>query len=113
MCCIEHVTDREAHLGTLLILEGIMRLSFIGITPDTPDDGCPAVYVDEDTGDIWIQGETVTDFGALAEVAKHSPIGLGEAVVKVPPVMKSVVMEAVDGTYERGRKGPGPHPRRS
>jgi len=54
----------------------------------------PAAYVDEDTGDIWVQGETVTDPGALAEVEQHSPIGLGEAVVKVPPVMKSFVMEA-------------------
>lgn len=107
------MADRVAHLGTLLILEGIMRLSFVGITPDTPDDGCPAVYVDEDTGDIWIQGEAVTDSGALAEVARHSPIGQGETVVKVPPVMRSFVMEAVHGTYERGRQGPGPHPRRS
>lgn len=90
-----------------------MRLSFVGITPDTPDDGCPAVYVDEDTGDIWIQGPTVTDSRALAEVAGHSPIGPGEAVVKVSPVMKSFIMEAVNGTYERGKKGPGPHPRRS
>jgi hypothetical protein len=102
-----------AHLGTLPISEGIMRLSFVGITPDTPDNGCPAVYVDEETGDIWIQGETVSDQRALAEVARHSPLGPGEAVVKVPPVMKSFVMEAVHGTYERGRQGPGPHPRRS
>ena len=89
-----------------------MRLSFVGITPDTPDNGCPAVYVDEDTGDIWIQGPAVTDSGALAEVARHSPIGADEAVVKVPLVMRSFVMEAVNGTYERGRQGPGPHPGR-
>src|SRR6266568_2381958 len=62
-----------AHLGTLSISEGLMRLSFIGITPDTPDNGCPAVYVDEDTGDIWIQGETVTHPGALAEVGAPQP----------------------------------------
>ena len=89
-----------------------MRLSFVGITPDTPDDGCPAVYVDEETGDIWIQGEAVTETTALAEVAQHSPIGAGEAVVKVPPVMKSFLLEAVSGTYDLGRRGPGAHPRR-
>jgi hypothetical protein len=89
-----------------------MRLSFVGITPDTPDNGCPAVYVDEDTGDIWVQGEMVTGAAALAEVALHSPIGAGEGVVKLPPVMRSFVMEAVNGTYELGRRGPGPHPRR-
>ena len=89
-----------------------MRLSFVGITPDTPDSECPAVYVDEDTGDIWCQGETVTDLAALAEIARHSPIGARESVVKLPPVMGPIVMEAVKGTYEHGRQGPGPHPRR-
>lgn len=89
-----------------------MRLSFVGITPDTPDSECPAVYVDEDTGDIWCQGETVTDPAALAEIARHSPIGARESVVKLPPVMGPIVMEAVKGTYEHGRQGPGPHPRR-
>lgn len=59
-----------------------MRLSFVGITPDTPDSQCPAVFVDEDTGEIWFQGETVTDPVELAEVARHSPIGASESVVK-------------------------------
>ena len=87
-----------------------MRLSFVGITPNTPDNECPAVYVDEDTGDIWFQGER-SPTGRLAEVAGHSPIGARESVVKLPPVMRSIIMEAVNGTYERGRRGPGPHPR--
>jgi hypothetical protein len=86
-----------------------MRLSFIGITPDTPSYGCPAVYVDEDTGEIWFQGETVSDPEALAEVARHSPIGACESVVKVPPVMRAFILEAVNGTYERGRQDPGEH----
>lgn len=88
-----------------------MRLSFVGITPDTPDDNCPAVFVDEDTGEIWFQGETVADPEALAEVRRHSPIGAHESVVKLPPVMKDIIVEAAHGTYERGRKGPGRHPR--
>ena len=86
-----------------------MRLSFIGITPDTPSNGCPAVYVDEDTGDFWFQGETVTDPDALALVARHSPIGTGEAVVRLPAVMGAIVLEAASGTYERGKHGPGEH----
>jgi len=48
---------------------------------------------------------------ALAEVARHSPIGARESIVKLPPVMKSIIMEAASGAYEHGRKGPGPHPR--
>jgi hypothetical protein len=87
-----------------------MRLTFVGITPDTPDNECPAVYVDEDTGDIWFQGEQVTTDDELSEVAKHSPVGATEAVVRLPPVMKAIILEAVNGTYEQGRKGPGPHP---
>ena len=88
-----------------------MRLCFVGISPDTPDNGCPAVYVDEDTGEIWFQGETVTSPAALAEVARHSPIGPRESVVKLPAVMGPIIMEAVNGTYEQGRRGPGEHPR--
>lgn len=87
-----------------------MRLSFVGITPSTPDNQCPAVFIDEDTGDVWFQGEQITDPRALDEVASHSPIGAQEAVVKLPPVMKAIILEAINGTYERGRRGPGPHP---
>jgi len=86
-----------------------MRLSFVGITPDTPSNGCPAVYVDEDTGDLWFQGSAVIDPDALAEVARHSPLGAGESVVKLPAVMRAIVLEAASGTYERGRRGPGEH----
>lgn len=86
-----------------------MRLSFVGITPDTPVNECPAVYVDEDTGEFWFQGETVTDPVALAEVTAHSPIGANESIVRLPPIMASIIMEAIRGTYERGRRGPGQH----
>jgi hypothetical protein len=89
-----------------------MRISFVGIKADTINDGCPAVFVDEDTGDLWLQGDAVTDPEALAEVARHSPISAGEAVVKVPAAMRSFLLEAINGTYERGRQGPGPHPGR-
>ncbi|WP_018656019.1 hypothetical protein [Actinomadura flavalba] len=86
-----------------------MKLSFVGITSNTPVNECPAVFVDEDTGDFWFQGETVTDPAALAEVASHSPIGANESIVKLPPDMASIILEAVRGTYERGRRGPGRH----
>ncbi|WP_243718290.1 hypothetical protein [Actinomadura sp. 7K534] len=94
---------------TLATLEAVVRLSFVGITPDTPTNECPAVYVDEDTGDVWFQGEQVTDPRALAEVDGHSPIGEHEVVVKLPPVMRDIILEAINGTYERGRRGPGRH----
>jgi hypothetical protein len=86
-----------------------MRLTFVGITPATPVNECPAVYVDEDTGEFWFQGETVSDPAALAEIAAHSPIGANESIVRLPPVMAAIILEAVNGTYERGRRGPGFH----
>lgn len=72
-----------------------MRLRFVGIDPDTGGNNCPAVFVDEDTGDIWFQGELVTDPSALAETAKHSPLGETEAVVKLPARMAAVCLEAI------------------
>lgn len=86
-----------------------MRLNFVGITPGTPQNECPAVYVDEDTGNLIFQGERITDPVVLAEIDGHSPIGSGEVVVQLPPVMKEIILEAVNGTYEPGRRGPGQH----
>jgi len=104
------MSSRQASpLVTLATLEAVVRLGFVGITPDTPTNECPAVYVDEDTGDVWFQGEQVTDPRALAEVDGHSPIGEHEVVVKLPPVMRDIILEAINGTYERGRRGPGRH----
>ena len=74
-----------------------MRIRFVGIDPDTGGNNCPAVFVDEDTGDIWFQGDAVTDPSALAEVAKHSPLGQAEAIVKLPPRMAAIILEAIDG----------------
>lgn len=74
-----------------------MRIRFVGIDPDTGGNNCPAVFVDEDSGDIWFQGEAVTDSTALSEVAKHSPIGGQEAVVKLPSRMAAIILEAING----------------
>ena len=50
-----------------------MALVFAGIDPDTGGDNCPAVFVDDETGDLIFQGWTVSDPKMLADVAKHSP----------------------------------------
>ena len=50
-----------------------MALVFVGIDPDTGGDNCPAVFIDEETGDFLLQGWTVTDPGTLAEVKRSSP----------------------------------------
>ncbi len=33
-----------------------MALVFVGIDPDTGGDNCPAVFIDEETGDFLLQG---------------------------------------------------------
>jgi hypothetical protein len=78
--------------------EAIVRIRFVGIDPGTGGNNCPAVFVDEDTGDFLFQGDRVTDPGALAEVAKHSPIGATEAVVKLPSRMAAIILEALNGS---------------
>jgi len=38
-----------------------MALVFIAIDPETTGDHCPAVFAEEETGDLLFQGWTVTD----------------------------------------------------
>jgi hypothetical protein len=73
-----------------------MRLVFMGIDPDTDADHCPAVFIDEETGDLLFQGSAVTDPCVLADVARHSQIGDDESVVRLPARMKQIILEAVD-----------------
>jgi hypothetical protein len=61
-----------------------MVLRFAGMDPGTNGDHCPAVFVDEETGDFVFQGWTVTDPVTLADVARRSPIADSESVVRLP-----------------------------
>jgi hypothetical protein len=58
---------------------------------------CPAVFIDEETGDFLLQGCTVTDPDTLAAVAGHSPIADNESVIRLPPRMRVIILEAVSG----------------
>ena len=49
-----------------------MALEFIGIDPGTDGDNCPAVFIEEETGDLLFQGWTVTDAQTLVEAAFES-----------------------------------------
>lgn len=72
-----------------------MDLEFIGIDPGTDSDNCPAVFVDQESGDLVFQGWTVTDPHDLTVMAAHSPMGTGESVVRLPARMKSIILEAI------------------
>ena len=85
-----------------------MALVFVGIDPDTGGDNCPAVFTDDETGDLIIQGWTVTDSKMLADVATRSPIADDESVVRLPARMREIVQEALNGqgaTIQRADRG--------
>ena len=74
-----------------------MALLFAGIDPNTQGDNCPAVFIDEETGDLIFQGATVTDQAMLAFVDAHSRIADDESVVRLPARMRQIIMEAING----------------
>ena len=74
-----------------------MAIVLIAIDPETDTDHCPAVFVEEETGDFLFQGWTVTDTRTLAEVGQHSPVADSESVVRLPGRMRAIIMEALSG----------------
>jgi hypothetical protein len=90
-----------------------MGLDFVGVDPDNPADQCPAVFVDSETGDFYMQGEAVTDPDVLAWINSDSRILGSESVVRLPARMAAIILEAASGSYERGRRRfpAGRHPR--
>jgi hypothetical protein len=74
-----------------------MTLVFAGIDRDTGGDHCPAVFIDDETGDLIFQGWTVADPKILEDVAKHSPIADNESVVRLPARMREIIQEALNG----------------
>ncbi|MBB5080273.1 DUF6879 family protein [Nonomuraea endophytica] len=85
-----------------------MAFHLVGVDPQSPDDKCCAVFVDDEADKIYFQGKLVTDPEILARIAKESPIGADEAVVWHPGRMKPTISEAIAGTFEAGRVGHGP-----
>jgi hypothetical protein len=74
-----------------------MALKFVAIDPGTDGDNCPAVFIEEETGDLLFQGWTVTDPQTLAEAGKHSPIADNESLVRLPARMQAIILEALNG----------------
>jgi hypothetical protein len=74
-----------------------MTLTLITIDPETDSDHCPAVFVEEETGDLLFQGWTVADSATLAEVSRRSPIADNESVVRLPMRMRATILEALSG----------------
>jgi hypothetical protein len=74
-----------------------MALRFLAIDPETSGDNCPALFLDEETGDMLFQGWTVTEPGVLAESGTHSPLAETESLVRLPARMRAIILEALSG----------------
>ena len=84
-----------------------MTLRFIGVDPESPNNGSPTVWLDEDDGSIVIQGWKVTDERTMSEITAVKPVPDHEDVVRVPARMAQFLMEACGG----GATGVRPVPR--
>jgi hypothetical protein len=74
-----------------------MALRFLAIDPGTNGENCPALFLEEETGDLIFQGWTVTEPQTLAESCQHSPLAANESLVRLPARMREVIMEALHG----------------
>ncbi|MGX2995110.1 hypothetical protein JNUCC64_12560 [Streptomyces sp. JNUCC 64] len=76
-----------------------MAVEFVGIDPDTDRDHCPTVWADTDAQEILFQGwkptpETQADCEGSSPA--NGPVPDGEAIVRVPARMISIIREACD-----------------
>ena len=74
-----------------------MTLRFLAIDPDTNGENCPALFLEEETGDLRFQGWTVANPVVLAESGTHSPLGETESLVRLPGRMRAIILEALSG----------------
>ncbi|TDW21622.1 hypothetical protein [Kribbella kalugense] len=71
-----------------------MALEFYGKDPNCPGNNCPAVFRDEETGDLYFQGETVIAPEVLVRLSQDSGLADSESVVKLPARMAEMIVEA-------------------
>lgn len=74
-----------------------MTLRFIGKDGDSPNNGSPTVWVDEEDGSIVIQGWKIADDRTMSEITAEKPVPDHETVVRVPARMAAFLMEACGG----------------
>ena len=73
-----------------------VALQFIGKDPESDTNNCPAAFVEDETGDLLIQGWTVTNPAVLKESGKHSPLAASESLVRLPARMRQIIVEALN-----------------
>ncbi|MDK1474394.1 hypothetical protein QNO07_13345 [Streptomyces sp. 549] len=71
-----------------------MALRFVGKDPESGDHGSPAVWVDQESKDLVIQGWTA-DEQTTDESSRDVPIPGYESVIRVPVRMIPLLREAL------------------
>ncbi|MEE2041322.1 hypothetical protein Q8791_29265 [Nocardiopsis sp. CT-R113] len=85
-----------------------MRLRLVAIDPGTDGDHCPAVFTDEGSGDLILQGWTVTDPETILAAREHEPLKATESLVLLPARLNHAVLRWVDAD---GRHSGKEHPK--
>ncbi|MFI1187052.1 hypothetical protein [Streptomyces californicus] len=79
-----------------------MSLRFLGIWPNTPDDGSPTIWLEESTGDLIIQSwkadeETVRAAQEVGSVPGHSTdVPAHETMIRLPANMLQFIPHPTD-----------------
>ncbi|WP_344264223.1 DUF6879 family protein [Actinomadura napierensis] len=81
------------------------QVDFVGGDPESQTGECPAVWRVPDGA--YIRGKTVNDPALIGELNTDIGKGEDESDVWVPDRLFPVIREAIDGTYDKGRQGPG------
>jgi hypothetical protein len=79
-----------------------MALRFIGGDPDSPNNGSPAVWVDDEDGSIVVQGWRITDETTMEQIEARAPVPGHETVLRLPARMAPFLLEAGDGNGTAG-----------
>jgi hypothetical protein len=74
-----------------------MALRFVGVDAESPNNGSPTVWVDEEDGSIVLQGWKITSETALEQIAVRGPIPDHETVLRLPVRMAPFLMQACSG----------------
>jgi hypothetical protein len=83
------------------------EIAFVGDDPNSDKAECPAVW--RGPGGVFVRGKTVDDPAVTSRLGVDIGKGADETDVWVPETVFPAIREAIDGTYEEGRQGPGPH----
>jgi|SRR5690606_19367031 len=82
--------------------ENSLAFRFIGKWNRSPDGDSPALWMDEETGDVILQGWKIDDqeeIAELLETSERSEIPENETVIRFPADMVNLLREVADGGF--------------